>query len=260
MEYETLLYNVEDRLAVLTLNRPRSLNSLSAKLVEELDLVLGEVERDDNVGVLIITGHEKFFGAGADIKEISAIEGPLAAQNFVSGVGRAFNRIENMPKPVIAAISGLSLGGGLELALCCDLRIAVEGSRFGQPEIKIGVIPGAGGTQRLPRLVGLGPAKEMLFFGEPIDAQEAKRIGLITRVVPAGTLMDEARRMARQLLALPPLALRLTKWTVNEGFNADLRTGLALESRSFEFLFSTADQKEGMKAFIEKRAPEFKGR
>ena len=260
MDFETLLCRVEDRVAIVALNRPRSLNALNRKLIEELDQALSALEGDAEVGVVIITGQEKFFAVGADISEISGLDTPLAAQAFVTRINQVLNRLEALPKPVIAAVSGLALGGGCELALCCDLRIAAEGARFGQPEIKIGVIPGGGGTQRLPRLVGLGRAKELLFLGNPIDADEAFRIGLVNRVVPVGSLLDEAKKIAQELLKLPPLALRMTKWVVNEGINTDLRTGLGLEARCFEFLFSTADQKEGMKAFLEKRRPEFRGK
>jgi enoyl-CoA hydratase len=260
MDYKTLLVRVEDRVAVITLNRPRSLNALNSELIEELNRALAAVEGDTAVGAVIITGQEKYFAVGADIPEISGLDSPLAAQAFVTRVNQVLNRLESLPKPVIAAVSGLALGGGCELAMCCDLRIAAEGARFGQPEIKIGVIPGAGGTQRLPRLVGLGRAKEMLFLGNPIEAAEALRIGLVNRVVPFASLLDEARKIALEMLKLPPLALRMTKWVVNEGINTDLRTALGLEARCFEFLFSTADQKEGMKAFLEKRKPEFRGK
>jgi enoyl-CoA hydratase len=165
-----------------------------------------------------------------------------------------------LDKPVIAAVSGLALGGGCELALACDLRIAAENATFGQPEIKIGVIPGAGGTQRLPRLVGLGRAKELLFTGDTIDAQEAYRIGLVNKVVPVEALMSETRKLALKVTKQPPLALKTTKAVVNEGINMNIQSALALEARGFEILFSTEDQKEGMKAFLEKRKPIFKGK
>jgi len=260
MDLKTLIVSIEDRVAIITLNRPRHLNALNLELIEELDQALTAVEQDGQVGALIITGQEEFFAVGADLKEVEQLHNPLAAHDFVTRVNRVFNRLENFPRPVIAAISGLALGGGCELALCCDLRIAAEGARFGQPEIKLGLIPGAGGTQRLPRLVGQGRAKELLFFGNPIEAEEALRIGLVNRVVPAESLLAEARKMARQLLERPPLALRMTKLAVNQGGNTDLQTALALEARCFEFLFSTEDQKEGLKAFREKRTPAFKGR
>ena len=260
MDYKTLLLQVEDRVAVITLNRPRSLNALNSELIEELDQALTTLERDRQTGVLILTGQKKFFAVGADLQEIEQLHNPLAAHDFGLRVNRVFNRLENFPGPVIAAVSGLALGGGCELALCCDLRIAAEDARFGQPEIKLGLIPGAGGTQRLPRLVGQGRAKELLYFGDPIEAEEAWRIGLVNRVVPAEALLAEAVKMARQLLERPSLALTMTKWAVNQGSGTDLQTALALEARCFEFLFSTEDQKEGLRAFLEKRKPDFQGK
>jgi enoyl-CoA hydratase len=226
----------------------------------EIRKALEDSAADPAVRVVILTGAGRAFCAGADIKEICEIRSPMEAHLFVTSVQRVFNKIERLDKPVIAAVSGLALGGGCELALACDLRIAAENATFGQPEIKIGVIPGAGGTQRLPRLVGLGRAKELLFTGDTIDAQEAYRIGLINKVVPVEALMSETKKMALKLTKQPPLALKTTKTVVNEGINMNIQSALALEARGFEILFSTEDQKEGMKAFVEKRKPIFKGK
>lgn len=260
MAYETILYNKENGIGIITLNRPKSLNALNSQLIRELNEVLDEIEKDDSVSVVIVTGHEKFFAAGADITEISTLASPVDAYDFVAGAQAVFNRFEDLPKPVVAAVSGLALGGGCELALACDVRLAADNARFGQPEIKIGVIPGGGGTQRLPRIVGLGRAKDMLFHGDPIDAQEAFRIGLVNKVVETPMLLDEAKKTAEKYMKQPPFVLKITKMVVNEGVNMDLKSALAHEARCFALLFGTEDQQEGMKAFLEKRKPEFKGR
>lgn len=258
MEYKTILYEKKDRVGTITLNRPKSMNSLSSELLRELDHVLTEIDRDDDVKVVILTGSEKFFAAGADITEIGEIKTPLDAHRFLKMAQAVFNHIEDLEKPVIAAISGLALGGGCELTLACDLRIAADNTTFGQPEIKIGVIPGAGGTQRLPRIVGITKAKELLYTGDFMDAQEAYRIGLLNKVVPAASLMEETRKMALKIARQPGVALKATKLAVNGGLNMDIKSAMAYEARCFEILFSTEDQKEGMKAFIEKRKPAFK--
>jgi enoyl-CoA hydratase len=257
MDYKTILYEKKDRIGTITLNRPKSMNSLSSELLRELDHVLTEIDRDDDVKVVILTGSEKFFAAGADITEIGQIKTPVDAHRFLKMAQAVFNHIEDLEKPVIAAISGLALGGGCELTLACDLRIAADNSTFGQPEIKIGVIPGAGGTQRLPRIVGVTKAKELLYTGDFMDAQEAYRIGLLNKVVPAASLVEEARKMALKIARQPGFALKATKLSVNGGLNMDIKSAMAYEARCFEILFSTDDQKEGMNAFIEKRKPAF---
>ncbi|GBC60233.1 crotonase [Desulfonema ishimotonii] len=259
MSFNTIIYEQDGGIGIVTLNRPRSMNALNNELIRELGAVLDEIAGDGTISAVIIRGHEKVFAAGADISELSRIQTPAQAHQFVTRVHLLFDRIENLPKPVIAAVSGLALGGGCELSMACDIRIAAENAVFGQPEIKIGVIPGGGGTQRLPRLVGLGRAKELLFTGDPVDAQEAWRIGLVSRVVPTASLGDEARKMATGFTARPALALQMIKMAVNTGINMDLRSALSHEARCFEWLFSTLDQKEGMRAFMEKRRPEFKG-
>ncbi len=260
MEFTTILLEKSKGIGIITLNRPQSMNAISTQLVREFDVALDEIAKDEAIAAVIITGTDKVFAAGADIKEIAEFKTPLDAHLFVTGVHALFNKIEQLEKPVIAAVSGLAMGGGCELALTCDIRIAAENAVFGQPEIKIGVIPGAGGTQRLPRLIGLGRAKEMLYSGDSIDAQEAYRIGLVNKVLPIASLMDEAKKIATKYAQQPGFALKITKMAVNQGMNMDLPSALSYEARCFELLFSTEDQKEGMRAFNEKRRPTFKGR
>lgn len=260
MDFNTMNFVKEDQIATITLNRPKNMNAINNEFIDELDQILNEIATNDEIGAVIITGSEKVFAAGADLKEISGISTPVDAHSFVSRVQSVFNKIERSEKPFIAAVSGLALGGGCELSMACDIRIAAENAMFGQPEIKVGVIPGAGGTQRLPRLIGLGRAKELLYTGDPVDAQEAYRIGLVNKVVPIELLMDEARKMAGKFIKQPRFTLKITKMVVNEGINMDIQSALAHEARCFELLFSTEDQKEGMKAFVEKRKPVFKNR
>lgn len=260
MEFKTIIYEKSDGIGIITLNRPKSMNAISERLIKELNMVIDEIERDEEVRTVIFTGSEKVFAAGADIKEVGGIGTPVEAHRFVNSVQSLFNRIESLEKPVIAAVSGLALGGGCELALTCDLRIVTENARFGLPEIKIGVMPGGGGTQRLPRLIGAGRAKELLYTGDPIGADEAYRIGLVNKVVSLDSLMDEAKKMATKLARQPAIALKMIKTSVNKGLSMDLQSALAYEACCFETLFSTEDQKEGMKAFVEKRLPLFKGK
>lgn len=260
MKFDTVIFEKEDGIGIITLNRPKSLNAIDSDFLDEMERLIDEIAKDNDIGAVIITGSEKVFAAGADIKEISGIAKPVDAHSFVRRGQIVFNKIETLEKPVIAAVSGLALGGGCELSLACDIRIAAENAMFGQPEIKIGVIPGAGGTQRLPRLIGLGRAKELLYTGDPIDAQEAYRVGLVNKVVPVDSLMAEAKKMAGKFIKQPGFALRITKMVVNEGINMDMQSALAHEARCFELLFSTEDQKEGMNAFVEKRKPVFQNR
>ncbi len=259
MEFNSIVYEKGDGIALVTLNRPKSLNALCDELIGELSMVFHEIDEDRDTSVVINTGGDKVFAAGADIKEISLIATPLAANKFVCRVSAVFNRIAGCSKPVIAAVAGFALGGGCELALACDIRIAADDAMFGLPEIKLGLIPGGGGTQRLPRLIGEARAKELLFTGDLIDAQEAYRIGLVNKVAPIESFMGEARKIAAKLVKRPAVALKMNKLAVNEGMNMDLLSALAHESRCFEIHFSTADQKEGVQAFIQKREPKFKG-
>lgn len=258
MNYETILFESGEGIAKITLNRPRSMNALNGRMLDELVSVFGEIGEDSSIKVVIVTGHEKFFAAGADLGEVSTISSPVEAHRFIKRARKAFDAIEEMEQPVIAAVSGPALGGGCELCLACDLRVAAETAVFGQPEIRIGVIPGAGGTQRLPRIVGVTKAKELLFTGDSIDAAEAYRIGLVNRVVPSASLLEETRKLAMTIVNRPGVALSITKLAVNGGMCMPLSSALAYEARCFEYLFSTEDQKEGMMAFMEKRKPIFK--
>jgi len=259
MGFNSILFQKEENIAIITMNQSRNMNALSNELIEELILVIDEVESDDEIGALIITGQKKYFAVGADIREVVKLESPIHAHNFINSIKLVFTRIENLEKPVIAAISGLTLGGGCELTMVCDIRIASENAKFGLPEINIGVLPGGGGTQRLPRIIGVGRAKELLFTGDTIDAQEAYRIGLVNKIVPDDSLMDKAKELAIKLSKKPTYGLRMIKTAVNNGMNMELGMALSYESRCFEFLFSTEDQKEGLKAFVEKRKPVFRG-
>lgn len=259
MAYETLLLSVEEGVATITLNRPEVLNALNHNVFSELSEVAQQLADDDSVHAVIITGGEKVFAAGADIRDMAnaeAIDIALAGRPSM----KAFNIIENMPKPVIAAVAGYALGGGCELSLVCDVRIAADNAKFGLPEITLGILPGAGGTQRLPRLIGAGKAKEMIFSGDFIEADEALRVGLINKVVSAEQLMSEAKRLAKRFAMRGAVALRMAKSAVNEGLRMDLQAGLQYEHKCFSLLFATQDQKEGMQAFLEKRRPDFKGK
>lgn len=259
MAYETIVVEIEEGIAVLTLNRPAVLNALNDQVFNELADAASTLTADPSVRVVIITGGEKVFAAGADIGQMaSATAVDVTTSDKPSH--RAFQLIENMPKPVIAAIAGYALGGGCELTLVADVRIAADNAQFGLPEIKLGILPGAGGTQRLPRLIGSGRAKELIFSGDFIKAEEALRIGLVNKVVPADQLFDEAKKMAKRFAARGAVALRMAKSSVNEGLRMDLEAGLQYEHKCFSLLFATEDQKEGMKAFLEKRPAKFQGR
>lgn len=260
MPFNTIIYAEDEGIAIITLNRPKVMNALNNEILDELESVLKNIERDDKVRVIIITGHEKFFSAGADLAEIRKYTTPLEAHYFLTKVQRVTNFLEIIPKPVIAAISGVALGGGCELSLACDLRIAADNAVFGQPEINVGIIPGAGGTQRLPRIIGLTKAKELLFTGGIINADEALRIGLLNKVVLVKDLMNEAKKMALKIVEKPPIAIKVTKMALTDGLQMSLPQALAYEGRCFEFLFSTEDRLEGLDAFIEKRKPQFKGK
>jgi enoyl-CoA hydratase len=248
----------EGHVAWLSLRRPDKLNALSLELLTQGVDALRQVAEDDHVRCVIIHGEGRAFCAGADLNTMRDLTPSRAVRRF-SGAN-LWQALEDLPQPTIAAVHGYCFGGGCELALACDFRLASDDARFGQPEIKVGVIPGAGGTQRLPRLVGMTKAKEMVLFGEPIDAAEAHRIGLVNSVVPGASLLDEARGWAERLTKLPPLGIRAAKSAMNRGRDLDLPTALDVERLNFSVVFSTEDQKEGVRAFLEKRPPEFKGR
>jgi enoyl-CoA hydratase len=260
MPYENLLVERDNAIAVLTINRPKALNALNGATLRELAQALGELEADAGVHVVVVTGAgEKAFVAGADISEMASM-GPLEAEAHARRGQETIGMLQRSRKVTIAAVNGYALGGGLELALACDVRLASENAILGLPEVSLSVIPGFGGTQRLPRLVGAGRAKELILTGRKIGAQEAERFGLVNRVVPREKLLDEAKNLAREMLQNGPVALRLAKEVVDEGLETDLATGLKIEEKAFGVVFSTADQKEGMKAFLEKRKPAWTGR
>lgn len=253
MSYQYIEVKIEDGVAVVSLNRPRELNALNKDMVLELDRLFDEMAGDPLVKAVIITG-EKNFAAGADISNMVNLS-PEEAKQF--SFRHTFNKIEDFPKAVIAAISGFALGGGLELALACDIRIAYPTAKVGFPEINLGIFPGAGGTQRLPRLVGLGKAKELIYSGDVIVAERAQEYGLID--VLADEPLQEALKMARKYAAKAPVALKLAKQAINLASDVDLKTGIEFEAVNWACLFATDDQKEGMKAFMEKRKAKFVG-
>ncbi|HHY27446.1 MAG TPA: enoyl-CoA hydratase/isomerase family protein [Desulfitobacterium dehalogenans] len=258
MAYETILVDIADGIATVTLNRPEVLNALNSQVFNELGDAALELGADPSVQAVIITGGDKVFAAGADIKQMANLSAVDAAIGDKPS-HRAFNLIEKIPKPVIASVAGFALGGGCELTLVCDVRIAADSAQFGLPEIKLGILPGAGGTQRLPRLIGAGKAKELIFSGDFINADEALRVGLVNKVVPADQLGEETLKMAKRFAAQGAVALRLAKSAIDEGLRMDLEAGMQYEHKCFSLLFATEDQKEGMRAFIEKRPPDFKG-
>lgn len=259
MEFETILVSKEGAVATITLNRP-PLNPLNSKVFQELEAACQDLEADPEVRAVILTGAgERAFAAGADVSELGR-QTPVGAHAFCRTSWRAFNKLENLPKPTIAALRGLVLGGGCELALCCDFRIAAENARFAQPELNLGIIPGGGATQRLPRLIGMARAKELIFLGDTIDAATALQYGLVHRVVPTEKLMEEVKALAEKLAAKPPVAIATLKRVMHVGMNVDLYSGLLLETEGFVANFASEDAQEGLKAFLEKRPPVFRGR
>lgn len=255
--FKHILFETDHKpVALIRLNRPKVLNALNSELMEELGDLLEELDRDDEWKVAVITGSERAFAAGADIDEMAELS---AVEMLKRDHTKRWERIQNFRKPLIAAVAGYALGGGNELVIQCDLVIAAENAKFGQPEIKIGVMPGAGGTQRLTRQVGKVRAMEMILTGEFIDAKTAYQWGLVNKVVPTELVVEEALEWARKLAELPPVALMLAKDAVRKAWELSLSEGLEYERKLFYMLFSTEDQKEGMRAFAEKRRPEWKG-
>jgi len=259
MAYENVLLEKEDRVAILTINRPKALNALNNDTLLDIKSAITEIKEDSSIDVLIITGADKAFVAGADIsfmQPLTAIEG-----RAFGALGQAvFRAIEAMEKPVIAAVNGFALGGGCELAMCCDFRVASTKAKFGQPEVGLGITPGFGGTQRLPRLVGAGMAKQMLYTADIIDAAEALRIGLVNSVVEPEELMDFVKKIAKRIVSKAQVAVRLSKVAATEGMQTDIDRSMTIEADAFGLCFATNDQKEGMSAFVEKRKPGFVGK
>ena len=258
MVYNFILVETEDRVGVVQLNRPKAYNALSPELMHELLDALEAFEKDDSVGCLVITGNNKAFAAGADIKFMAGDTTPvdMLMNSFID----QWDRLAKINKPIIAAVSGYVLGGGCELAMACDMIVASESAKFGQPEINIGVIPGAGGTQRLTYAVGKAVAMEMVLNGRILNAEEALQFGLVNRVAPLDSYLDEAKTLAAEIAARAPIAVRLAKKAVNTVFETPLNAGLELERNLFFMLFSTQDQKEGMDAFVNKRKAQWQGR
>ena len=257
MAFETILVETRGRVGLITLNRPQALNALNSTLVAEINAALDGFEADPGVGCVVVTGSEKAFAAGADIKEMAGLQYP---QTYLDDFITSWDRVANRRKPIIAAVAGFALGGGCELAMMCDIILAADTAKFGQPEIKLGVMPGAGGTQRLTRIVGKAKAMEMCLTGRMMGAAEAERSGLVSRVVPAADLMDEALKTAETIASMSlPIAM-MTKESINRAYETTLAEGIRFERRVFHALFSTHDQKEGMAAFVEKRPPKFENR
>jgi enoyl-CoA hydratase len=256
MAYENILVETRGRVGLVTLNRPKALNALSDALIDELGEALHAFDADDNVGAMIITGSEKAFAAGADIAMMSKYSYMDAYKSDY--ITRNWEAVRRIRKPIIAAVAGFALGGGCELAMLCDIIIAADSAKFGQPEIKLGIMPGAGGTQRLPRAVSKAKAMDMCLTARFMDADEAERAGLVSRVVPASSLLDEAISAATTIAEFPLPAVMMVKESINSAYETTLAEGVRFERRLFHSLFSTEDQKEGMAAFLEKRKPVFK--
>lgn len=260
MAYETLLFEQKDRIGLVTLNRPERLNAASQKLVKEIRELFTELKERDDIGAVIITGAgDRAFCAGADIAEFEGV-GLANGFSFARGFHAATGSIEDLGKPTIAAVNGLALGAGCEIAISCSIRILSEKARVGLPEVALGVIPGGGGTQRLPRLIGKGNALYYILTGEHIDAQEAYRIGLAQKVVPAEQLMETVTKLATTIISKGPMAVRMGMLSVQAGLNVDQESGLIIEALVGNIILASEDKKEGSKAFLEKRAPQFKGK
>lgn len=258
MAYECILTETDGAVGVITLNRPDALNAFNRQLMDELTEAVRKFEADDAIGCMVVTGSEKAFAAGADIKEMASKDYmDVFKEDFITA---NWEEVTRTRKPVIAAVNGYALGGGCELALMCDFIIAGENAKFGQPEISIGAMPGAGGTQRLARFIGKSKAMEMCLTGRMMDAEEAERCGLVSRIVPKGELRDEAIRVAKQIAGFSRPIVMLTKESVNRAYETTLAEGVRFERRVFHSVFATEDQKEGMAAFVEKRKPGFKHR
>jgi enoyl-CoA hydratase len=257
MEFKNLKFEKTDTIGILTLSRPKALNALNSELLLELSQAIDIISKDESIHVLIITGDGKAFVAGADITEMKDFDSISGLSYAELGAG-IFKKIENIKIPTIAVINGFALGGGCELAMCCDLRIASDGAKFGQPETGLGLIPGFSGCVRLPRIVGLAKANELIYTGDIISASEAEKIGLVNKVVAGDQLMSAAMEMAKKIASKAQLAVRYSKMAINKGIETDIDTAIAFENQLSALCYATEDQKEGMAAFVEKRAPNFK--
>lgn len=259
MTYESIIVDLEDNIATVTINRP-PVNPLNSQVFKELSNVFAELDENNDVRAIVLTGSgEKAFVAGADINEMAGLD--LVGITKMNKASRTvFTQIENSAKPVIAALNGMALGGGFELALACDLRISSDKAKFAFPEVGLGIIPGGGGTQRLQKIVGLGVAKELLYFGDMFDAEKALKLNIVNKVVPSEEVVPTAKEWAQKLAKKPAVALQMLKLAVNTGSNTDIESGLNVESACFGNAFSTEDRKEGLTAFVEKRKPVYSGR
>jgi len=258
MSYETVLFEEQNGIATLTFNRPKSLNAINSQLIKEVSAILDEIAENEDIRVLVLTGAgEKAFVAGADITEIATLN-PVQARHFSKQGHRVMDKLQNLPIPVIAAVNGFALGGGLEIALSCDFIYASENAKFGLPEINLGIIPGFGGTQRLARIVGKNLAREMIFTGKMIDAAEAERKGIVNQVAGAEQLMEAVKKTAGAMAAKGKVSLAAAKRAVNDGMNVDLASGCEIEINAFALCLACEDAKEGTTAFLEKRTPNFK--
>lgn len=256
-QYVNLLVSHRERVGIIQLNRPEALNALNSELMDELVRALQDFDADAHIGCIVMTGNEKAFAAGADIKQMAnagVVE--MMSSPFIGH----WDTLQNISKPIVAAVSGYCLGGGCELAMACDIIVAAENAQFGQPEINLGIIPGAGGTQRLTRAVGKSVAMDMILTGRRLSAQEALQFGLVARVFPTASYLEESIVLAAEIANKAPLALRMAKESINRAFESSLAEGILFERRAFNLLFATEDQKEGMAAFIQKRKPSWKGR
>jgi enoyl-CoA hydratase len=256
-QYVNLLVSHRERVGIIQLNRPEALNALNSELMDELVRALQDFDADAHIGCIVVTGNEKAFAAGADIKQMAnagVVE--MMSSPFIG----YWDTLQNISKPIVAAVSGYCLGGGCELAMACDIIVAAENAQFGQPEINLGIIPGAGGTQRLTRAVGKSVAMDMILTGRRLSAQEALQFGLVARVFPTASYLEESIALAAEIANKAPLALRMAKESINRAFESSLAEGILFERRAFNLLFATEDQKEGMAAFIQKRKPSWKGR
>ena len=256
-QYDTIIVEQRERIGLITLNRPEALNALNTQLMTEVVAAAEAFDRDPGVGCLVLTGSERAFAAGADIKEMASLE---FVDAYLRNQFADWDRLTRLRKPLIAAVAGFALGGGCELAMMCDVLLAADTAKFGQPEIKLGVLPGMGGTQRLTRAIGKAKAMELCLTGRLMGAEEAERAGLVSRIVPAADLLDEALKLAGTIAEMSPVAAVMVKEAVNRSFETTLAEGVHFERRLFNATFATADQKEGMAAFTEKRPPKFEGR